>query len=159
MRDLIRMASHAFHYLAVYDKHTREELYLGRSKRLASPAERIMLHHRDRGCTKPDCTASGYASQVHHTKGWAKNNAQTNIDELTLTCGPDNRLAEEGWTVTIVNGIAQWTPPPELDTGQARTNNYHHPERILTPSDDEDVEDPCETMESGSDPPQQSDAA
>jgi hypothetical protein len=153
MRDLIRMSSHAHYYLAVYDKHTREELYLARTKRLASPAQRIMLHDRDRGCTKPGCTVNGYSSQVHHTQGWVKDHGQTNIDLLTLACGPDNRLAEDGWTVTIANGIAQWTPPPDLDTGQARTNDYHHPERLLTPPDD-DIDDACEPTESDPDPPQ-----
>jgi hypothetical protein len=154
MRDLIRMASHANHYLAVYDKHTREELYLGRSKRIASPAQRIMLHNRDRGCTKPGCPVSGYASQVHHTRGWTRNNGQTNIDELTLACGPDNRLAEEGWTVDIRDGIAEWTPPPQLDTGQTRINDYHHPERILKPPDAEpDIGHPG--TESDPDPPHQ----
>jgi hypothetical protein len=28
-------------------------------------------------------------------------------------------------------------PTPHLDTGQARVNNYHHPERYLIPDDDE----------------------
>ena len=37
-------------------------------------------------------------------------------------------------------------PPPHLDTGQARVNNYHHPKRYLIPdtkgrdADDEDDE-------------------
>jgi hypothetical protein len=112
-----------------------------------------MLHSRDRGCTKPGCPVSGYASQVHHTQGWTRNNGQTTIDALTLACGPDNRLAEEGWTVTIVNGVAEWTPPPELDTGQARVNDHHHPERLLKPPDD-DVDEACDSLESNPDPPQ-----
>ncbi|MCV7282748.1 HNH endonuclease, partial [Mycolicibacterium flavescens] len=29
----------------------------------------------------------------------------------------------------------EWRPPPQLDTGQARVNNYHHPERYLIPDD------------------------
>ncbi|WP_193561398.1 13E12 repeat family protein, partial [Mycolicibacterium hodleri] len=62
MADLIRMASHAVHYLVVYDKHTREPLYLGRTKRLASVGQRIVLHARDRGCTKPGCTVPGYGT-------------------------------------------------------------------------------------------------
>ena len=157
MRDLIRMSSHAHHYLAVYDKHTREELYLARGKRLASPGQRIMLHDRDRGCTKPGCKVDGYSSQVHHTQGWVKDHGQTNIDLLTLACGPDNRLAEDGWTVTIVNGTAEWTPPPDLDTGQTRTNDYHHPERLLKPPDNH-IHNACKSIESDPDPPQ-SDAA
>lgn len=44
IRDLIRMASHAYHYLCVFDKHTERALYLGRSKRIASADQRIVLH-------------------------------------------------------------------------------------------------------------------
>jgi len=130
MADLIRMASHAHHYLAVFDQHTNEALYLGRTKRLASAAQRIMLHARDRGCTKPGCTVPGYGAQVHHTNGWAKN-GQTNIDEVVFACGGDNRLAEHGWTVTVGPDGVQWIPPPQLDVGQAQLNYLHHPERLL----------------------------
>jgi hypothetical protein len=31
-------------------------------------------------------------------------------------------------------------PPPHLDTGQTRINNYHHPQRYLMPKDDEEDE-------------------
>ncbi len=49
MRDVIRLASHAHHYLCIYDKHTSEPLYLGRTKRLASKAQRIVLYGLERG--------------------------------------------------------------------------------------------------------------
>ena len=39
------------------------------------------------------------------------------------------RLAQDGRT--------EWIPPPQLDTGQARVNNYHHPERYLIPDEAE----------------------
>jgi hypothetical protein len=51
MTDVIRLASHSHHYLVIYDKHTNEPLYLGRSKRLGSAAQRIVLHDKDRDCT------------------------------------------------------------------------------------------------------------
>jgi hypothetical protein len=137
MAEVIRMASHAHHYLAVFDEHTNEALYLGRTKRIAPAAHRIVLLSLYRGCTFPGCTVPGYGCQVHHVNGWAKNNGQTNIDEEVLACGPDNRLAEEGWTVVIRNGRAEWIPPPHLDTGQTRTNFYHHPERLLADPDDD----------------------
>jgi len=133
MADLIRMASHAHHYLAVFDKHTTEALYLGRTKRLASVGQRIVLHARDRGCTKPGCTVPGYGTQVHHMTAWAKNGL-TDVDAVTLACGGDNRLAETGWTVQLKDGVVQWIPPPELDVGQARVNYLHHPERLLLES-------------------------
>src|SRR6478609_10892933 len=93
MRDVIRLASQSHHYLVIYDKHTREPLYCGRAKRFATPGQRIVLHSLERGCTRPGCTAEGYRSQVHHVDGWVAANGETNIDRLTLACGPDNRLA------------------------------------------------------------------
>ncbi|MDZ4269614.1 MAG: HNH endonuclease signature motif containing protein, partial [Mycobacterium sp.] len=139
MRDVIRMAARAHHYLYVYDKHTSASLYLGRTKRLASAAQRIVLHARDRGCTKPGCTAPGYHAQVHHAVTDWKNDGHTNIDELTFACGPDNRLIEKtGWTTRKrPDGRTEWLPPPDLDRGQTRTNNYHHPDRYLLPEDDQ----------------------
>ena len=138
MRDVIRLASHAHHYLVVLDKHTEEALYLGHSKRFATPGQRIVLHAKDRGCTRPGCTAPGYWCQAHHVEGWAADDGPTNIDKLTLACGPDNRLVEQGWTTRKrKDGRTEWIPPPQLDTGQARVNDYHHPERYLLPEDDD----------------------
>ncbi|MGZ5363122.1 MAG: HNH endonuclease signature motif containing protein [Mycobacterium sp.] len=139
MRDVIRMASHAHHYLVIYDKHTREPLYLGHTKRFASPGQRIVLHALDRGCTRPGCTAPGYWCQAHHVDGWVADNGRTDITKITLACGPDNRLVEVGgWTTRKrKDGRTEWIPPPHLDTGQERVNNYHHPEKYLLPEDDE----------------------
>ena len=72
MRDLIRMASHAYHYLAVFDEHENRPLYLGRSRRIASADQRIVLHARDRGCTAPNCNVPGYWTEVHHDDDWAR---------------------------------------------------------------------------------------
>ncbi|MGH3580791.1 MAG: DUF222 domain-containing protein, partial [Mycobacterium sp.] len=38
--DLMRLAAHAHHYFLLFAKHTAEPLYLGRTKRLASKAQR-----------------------------------------------------------------------------------------------------------------------
>jgi Domain of unknown function (DUF222) len=139
MRDVIRLASQSHHYLVIYDKHTREELYCGRAKRFATPGQRIVLHALDRGCTRPGCTVPGYWSQVHHVDGWAAADGPTDINKLTLACGPDNRLIEEGrWTTRKrKDGRTEWIPPPHLDTGQWRVNDYHHPEKYLLPEDDD----------------------
>jgi hypothetical protein len=128
--DLIRMASHAYHYLAVFDDHSNRPLYLGRTRRIASPDQRIVLHAKDRGCTHPGCDAPGYLTEVHHVEEWATGGA-TNIDKLTLACKPHHRLLDQGWkTRKLPDGRTEWIPPPHLDTG-ARTNNYHHPERLF----------------------------
>lgn len=76
---------------------------------------------------------------MHHTTGW-KNGGQTDINTMTLACGGDNRMAELGWTVEIRDGQVEWIPPPELDTGQARVNFFHHPRRLLMDPDPDDPE-------------------
>ena len=135
MSDVIRWASHAHHYLAIFDRGKPLALY--HTKRLASPAQRIMLCGKDRGCTMPGCDAPAYHSQVHHVQGWT-NTHRTDIDDLTLACGRDNRLVEKGWTTRKnAKGDTEWLPPPHLDYGQPRINTYHHPEKLLAPDDDE----------------------
>ena len=136
MSDVIRLASHAHHYLAIFDEG--KALALHHTKRLASPAQRIMLYGKERGCTKPGCDAPAYRSQVHHVTGWSSTR-RTDIDDLTLACGPDNRLAEKGWTTRKnARGDTEWIPPPHLDHGQPRVNTFHHPEKLLADEDDED---------------------
>ena len=140
--DVIRLAAHANHYLTVFDKATGSALDLFRARRVASPAQRIMLIGREGGCTKPCCTVGAYGAQVHHAaRDWG-DGGQTNVDELGLACGPDNRMVEDGgWTTSInARGEVEWTPPPALDTGQARVNYYHRPERLLHPPDEPEPE-------------------
>ncbi|OBK29860.1 hypothetical protein A5634_17565 [Mycobacterium asiaticum] len=138
MSQVIRWADAAkHHYLAIFDGAKPLALY--HKKRLASPAQRIMLYAKDRGCTKPGCTAPAYNCQVHHVSGWT-NTHRTDITDLTLACGPHNRLAEKGWkTRTNTNGHTEWLPPDPHDHGQPRTNTFHHPEKLLAPDDDADV--------------------
>ncbi|WP_396929431.1 HNH endonuclease signature motif containing protein [Mycolicibacterium sp.] len=137
MSDLIRMARHSYHYLTIFDGATGQALWLGRTKRIASADQRIVLHAKDRGCTKPGCTVPGYAAQVHHAvKDW-KHGGATNIDELTFACPPDNQLVETGgWTTRkLPNGDTEWIPPPHSPMLIGGVNSYHHPERFLPKSD------------------------
>ena len=71
--DVIAMGGHADHHLAVFDGATGQALALYRTRRVASPAQRIMLIARDGGCTKPCCTVRVYGCQVHHAdQDWAR---------------------------------------------------------------------------------------
>ena len=131
MRDLIRMASRAHHYLAVFDEHQNRPLYLGRARRIASADQRLVLHAKDRGCTAPGCNVPAYWTEVHHMDDWARG-GRTDIDRLTLACKPDHTMVDKGWrTIKVGSGDTQWIPPPHLDHGQPTTNDYHHPERIF----------------------------
>nr|WP_232783608.1 HNH endonuclease signature motif containing protein [Mycobacteroides franklinii] len=118
MRDLIRMASHAHHYLSIFDDDGRP-LYLGRAKRIASPDQRIVLHAKDRGCTHPGCSVPGYLCEVHHLTEWA-HDGPTDIDNLTFACAPHHRLLDHGWnTRKRTDGTTEWIPPPQLLTAAA----------------------------------------
>jgi hypothetical protein len=100
--------------------------------------QRIVLYAKDRGCTRPGCDVPGYWCDVHHVEEWATTH-RTDIDTLTLACGGDHKLVENGWTTRKnAHGDTQWTPPPHLDHGQPRTNSFHHPEKLLAPEDDPD---------------------
>jgi hypothetical protein len=143
MRDLIRMASHAYHYLAVFDDHQSRALYLGRSRRIASPDQRVVLYARDRGCTAPGCDVPGYHTEVHHSQEWSRG-GRTDVDEMTLACHPDHKLNDKGWrTRRLANGKIEWIPPPELGLPGA-TNDFHHPERYLPnrPPGEDDADEP-----------------
>ncbi|MGH3723181.1 MAG: HNH endonuclease signature motif containing protein [Mycobacterium sp.] len=116
MRDLIRMAAHAHHYLTIFGDNGRP-LYLGRTKRIASPDQRIVLHAKDRHCTHPGCLVPGYLCEVHHVNEWAAD-GPTDIDNLTFACGPHHRLLEHGWiTRKRKDGTTEWIPLPHLDLG------------------------------------------
>ena len=129
MRDVIAMAGRSNPYLAVFEGAKPLALYHGR--RFASTAQRLVLHARDRGCTRPGCSAPAHHSEVHHVRGWATTH-RTDIDDLTLACGPDNRLAETDWSTRITaGGHVEWLPPAHRDYGQPRRNLFHHPEKLL----------------------------
>jgi hypothetical protein len=143
MSDVIRLARHARHYLAIFDKGKALALY--HTKRLASPAQRIVLYAKDRGCSAPGCTVPGYYSEVHHVIGYATCRC-TDVNNLTFGCGTQHGIVRPGGWSTRKNakGDTEWIPPPHLDCGQPRTNTFWHPEKLLRDGDgdgDDDDED------------------
>ncbi len=77
-----------------------------------------MLYAKDRGCSRPGCDAPAYHSEVHHVTPWTTTH-RTDINDLTLACGPDNRLVEKGWK-TRKNAKPARTP-------KATLNGYRRP--------------------------------
>jgi hypothetical protein len=137
MSDVIRLARHAHHYLAIFDKGKALALY--HTKRLASPGQRIVLYANDRGCSAPGCTVPGYYCEVHHITDYARCRS-TDVDNLTFACGPHHRLLRPGGWITRKRAIGdtEWIPPPHLDRGQPRANTFHHPVKLLHEGDDDD---------------------
>lgn len=128
MRDLIRMATDAIHYLAVFEDHTERPLYLGRQKRIATADQRLICHTRDGGCTHPNCLEPGYHCEVHHSPDWDPDGA-TDADKLFFACGPHHARATRGELTTTVtpNGRLAWTDR----TTPAQINHAHHPTELL----------------------------
>ncbi|CCQ16230.1 putative uncharacterized protein [Rhodococcus sp. AW25M09] len=148
IRDAIRMASHAHHYLTIFDDDGRA-LYLGRSKRIASADQRIVLIARDRGCSFPSCTRPATWCQAHHVTDWT-DGGLTDIDSLTFGCDMHHALVGDGpgkWATTKTTaghrypGRTLWHPPTAMDPKRrGLINHAHHPEEVLYPPDEH--EDP-----------------
>ncbi|MDP9165365.1 MAG: HNH endonuclease [Actinomycetota bacterium] len=137
IRDVVQMAAdnNTTSYLGVFDGATGKVLDFFRARRTASAAQRLAIILRDGGCTKPGCPVPAYGSQVHHTVADWCEGGNTNVNEMSLACGPDNRMVGPGGWTTVMNEQhdTQWHPPPRLDTGQNRVNHYHHPDRFRMP--------------------------
>ncbi|WP_231117934.1 HNH endonuclease signature motif containing protein, partial [Mycobacterium colombiense] len=83
------------------------------------------------------CPLNRGKPKVHHVQDWAHTHT-TDIDQLTLACGPHHRLLDKGWiTRKRASGDTEWIPPAHLDRGQPRTNTFHHPEKLLGGEEDD----------------------
>lgn len=136
MSDVIRLASHANHYLRIFD-HGRE-LALYHTKRLASPGQRIVLYAKDRGCSFPNCDVPGYLTEVHHVTDFAQCQ-ETDINELTQGCGPHHQLATTG----AGSPANSKTAPPNGFPSPPRPWTTPHqqllsPRKLLHDSDEDD---------------------
>lgn len=143
VKDLIGLAGEAHHWLRIFDGAKEVALY--HRKRLANTGQRLVLYAKERGCTHPGCTVPAQLTEVHHSTDYARCH-RSDIDDLTLRCGPHHRLITTGgWqTRKRHDGTIQTIPPAHLDRGQPRVNRYHHPEELLRGGDsqDDDAEDP-----------------
>ncbi|MET0198849.1 MAG: DUF222 domain-containing protein [Rhodococcus fascians] len=141
MRDAIRMASHAYQCLVIFDNDERP-LQLRRAKRLASPDQRIVLIAADRGCSFPGCTRPATWSQVHHIEEWAAG-GNTDIEDLTFGCDRHHPLVgpkDTDWATTKAGpdhpypGRTLWHSPTTLDPlRRGLLNHYHHPDEYIRP--------------------------
>jgi hypothetical protein len=103
-----------------------EILNHGRTRRLASTAQRRALAVRDGGCCFPGCTRPAAWTEVHHVKTWL-DGGPTDIDNLCLLCAHHHReVNRTDWRLTMNHGIPQWIPPPWLDHDQRPVRNTAH---------------------------------
>ena len=87
-------------------------LAVGRSQRLATPAQRAALRAMHRTCIGPTCTVPFTACQIHHVIPW-EHGGRTDLANLAPCCSEHHHLVHEGgWTLTLsAERIATWTRP------------------------------------------------
>jgi uncharacterized protein DUF222 len=138
MSDVIALASHAHHYLAIFDNGNALGLY--HAKRLASPGQRIVLYAKDRGCSHPGCNVPGYLCEVHHVTDYATCHT-TDINNLTFACGSHHRLIKPGgWTTQKLPTATPTGSPHRISTAAnpaptSSTTQSDSSEETTTPSD------------------------
>ena len=129
----LRMAAHSHHYLYIYDENCGREIFLGRSQRLASADQRVVLTAIDGGCSVPGCDQPPYNCQVHHVIEWRRGGT-TDIDRLTLVCEQNHKHAGEAenqWRARRryddqTLGQTVWYPPTSVDPKRGPRVNRHH---------------------------------
>ena len=120
---------------------TGEILILGRSRRLASPAQTLALYARDAGCSFPGCDVEPAWCERHHIISWI-DGGPTDLSNLTLLCRYHHHHFEHrGWRCRITHdGLPAWIPPKWVDRAQRsivhpriRTKNWTTTPPLPTP--------------------------
>ena len=102
-----------------------QPLDLGRSRRIASTAQRIALIGRDKACA--GCGASASWCQAHHITPWAVG-GKTNVDDMCLLCSRCHHgVHDDGWQVRRTPaGKYTLQPPPKHHQPPPRPRNSNH---------------------------------
>ncbi|BDT86791.1 HNH endonuclease signature motif containing protein [Nocardia cyriacigeorgica] len=139
LEDALTLAQRSQPWLAVFD-HAGLPLHLGRTKRLATAAQRLALIAALKGCSRPGCDAPASLSALHHVLDY-RNNGHTDIDNLTLACDACHALIHNGpggWKTRVEGphspyaGRTAWIAPPHIDPEQKpRINHRHHASELL----------------------------
>ena len=101
-----------------------QPLDLGRSRRIASPAQRIALVARDRACV--GCGASASWCQAHHVIPWAVG-GKTDLDDMCLLCSRcHHKVHDDGWQVHRTPTGKHSLKPPSRHHEPTRNHRRRH---------------------------------
>ncbi len=103
-----------------------QPLWLGRSRRLASVAQRLAIAIRDRGCVL--CRAPMHRCNDHHIDEWQADNGTTDIPNLAALCGDcHDKLHNNNQRLHQHHATRQWAAKPRTDnnTGTSRSGTTH----------------------------------
>jgi len=124
--EVRRMACDAGVLPAVFDGAS-QPLDLGRSRRVASPTQRVALVARDRGCI--GCGASANWCQAHHVLHWM-DGGPTDLENMCLLCSRcHHKVHDNGWQIERTSAGAYSLRPPPIRWGRPSRPNYQHRRR------------------------------
>lgn len=96
-----------------------EVLYLGKTRRLFTPAQNRALAARDGGCVWPGCDRPPGWCESHHVEEWRHPDhplGRTDIDNGLLLCHfHHSHLHRSEWTLTMQDGVPCVVPPSWID--------------------------------------------
>ncbi|MGH3448332.1 MAG: DUF222 domain-containing protein [Nocardioidaceae bacterium] len=126
-RAALRLACDANVVPAVLD-HDGQPLSLGRKQRVITPAQRLALEIRDRGCVMYGCDAPPSRCEGHHLVSWI-DGGTTDTDNTCLACTVHHPYFDtDDWTPQLTDGRVWITPPKWVDPKQKpRVNHLHDP--------------------------------
>ncbi|WP_022889029.1 HNH endonuclease signature motif containing protein [Agromyces italicus] len=121
----------------LYVGEGRENLQLGRSRRLFSQAQKLVLTERDGGCAWPGCTRPPSHTQAHHIRWWSRHQGRTDFDNGIMLCAHHHhRVHDDGWAILIDQGYTWFVPPAHLDPSRRpRAGNRRLPSIAPPPPD------------------------
>ncbi|MGQ0778155.1 MAG: DUF222 domain-containing protein [Pseudonocardiales bacterium] len=91
-------------------------LDVGREQRLATPAQRVALTHRDKGCAFPSCDRAPRYCHAHHIVPWL-DGGETKLTNMCLLCQYHHTIVHrQGWRIRLDGrGRPEFTPPKIID--------------------------------------------
>lgn len=117
------------------DGHTRGDipqarvLNVGRTRRLATPQQRIAVRHRQAGiCANPGCASIHI--ELHHVAWWRRDNGPTNLDNLIGLCTRCHHLVHSGNLTITRDGHNGWTF--HTRTGRIRPDHRRRTHHAVT---------------------------
>lgn len=105
-------------------------LDVGRSRRLATAAQRSALRSLHRTCAHPACSVRFSRCRIHHVDPWERGGT-TDLDRMVPLCERHHHLVHEGgWALTITaDRVTTWRRPDGSTWFEGSTADRPPPER------------------------------
>ncbi|MGH3504565.1 MAG: hypothetical protein ACRDQA_27240, partial [Nocardioidaceae bacterium] len=96
--------------------HDGQPLSLGRKQRIITPAQRLALETRDKGCTMYSCDAPPSRCEGHHITPWV-DDGPTDINGMCLGCTVHHPIFDSrDWKLQLTHGRIRIDPKPREPT-------------------------------------------